>query len=260
MPDKIKVVVVGARGKMGETVCRAVLSDGDLELVGAVDTKDIGTIVPMSDGVVISPSLKELLAAGAAEVVVDFTRADAILGNAAIAAAAGAHLVIGATGLLSDEIDKLKEVAAQHGANILLAPNFALGAVIMMKISQKIAGYFDRAEIIELHHDQKHDAPSGTAILTAEMVAENLRPEPLDEVEKRPGARGAKVNEIPIHSVRLPGLVAHQEVIFGLLGQTLTIRHDSIDRSSFMPGVVMAIKRIKSQPGFTYGLDKLLDL
>lgn len=260
MPDKIKVVVLGARGKMGETVCRAVLADADLELVGAVDNTDIGTIVPMSDGVVISPSLAALVAAGPFDVVVDFTRADAILANAAAAAAAGAHLVIGATGLAADEIDKLKSVASEHSVNILLAPNFALGAVIMMKISQRIAGYFDRAEIIELHHDQKHDAPSGTAILTAEMVAENLRPEPLDEVEKRPGARGASVDNIPIHSIRLPGLVAHQEVLFGLQGQTLTIRHDSIDRSSFMPGVIMAIKQIKSQPGFTYGLDKLLDI
>ncbi len=130
----------------------------------------------------------------------------------------------------------------------------------MMKVAQKIARYFDRAEIIELHHDQKHDAPSGTAMLSAEMIGANLKAPPIEEVEKAPGARGAAVSGIPVHSVRLPGFVAHQEVIFGLQGQVLTIRHDSTDRSSFMPGVVMAIKAIARRPGFTFGLDKLIDI
>lgn len=245
---------------MGRAVCRAILADADLELTGAVDTNGAGAIVPMSEEVTIQPSFNDALGAGDVDVVVDFSRADSILSNTEAAAAAGAHLVIGATGLAATEIESLAELAERYSRNILLAPNFALGAVIMMKVSGKIAAYFDRAEIIELHHDQKHDAPSGTAILTAKMIAENLRAQPLDEIEKSPGARGANLDGIPVHSVRLPGLVAHQEVIFGLQGQTLTIRHDSIDRSSFMPGVIMAVKQISSRPGFTYGLDKLLDL
>lgn len=258
--DKIKVAVLGAEGKMGRQTCQAILAETDLELKGAVDTNNIGASVPMSEGVIINGSLDDLLATAEIDVVVDFTRADSTLKNAEAAATAGADVVIGATGLSSDEIGQLEKIADRHNRNILLAPNFALGAVIMMKIAQKIAPFFDRAEIIELHHDKKHDAPSGTAILTAEMIAENLRPEPLDEVEKLPGARGANMDGIPVHSVRLPGLVAHQEIIFGLQGQILTIKHDSIDRSSFMPGVVMAVKRIKTLAGFTYGLDKIIDI
>jgi len=260
MPDKLRVIVVGADGKMGRTVCRAVLADEELSLVGAVDMHGAGTPVPASDGLMISDFLQEVLASTDADVVVDFTKGDAVLDNAAASTAAGAHVVIGATGLSTEDLRRLQELALSSKRNILLAPNFALGAVIMMKLSQKIAGYFERAEIIELHHDQKHDAPSGTATLTAEMISENLNQEPLDEIENFPGARGATVKGVPVHSVRLPGLVAHQEVIFGLQGQILTIRHDSIDRSSFMPGVVMAIKEIGSRPGFTYGLDKLLEL
>lgn len=258
--DKINVIVLGADGKMGRAVCQAILADADIELAGAVDISGAGAIVPMSEELAISPSLNKVLGAVTADVVVDFTRADSILSNAEAATAAGAHMVIGATGLAATEIESLAKLAKKHGRNILLAPNFAIGAVIMMKVSGKIAAYFDRAEIIELHHDQKHDAPSGTAMLTAKMVAENLKAKPLDEIEKSPGARGANVDGIPVHSIRLPGLVAHQEVIFGLQGQILTIRHDSIDRSSFMPGVIMAVKQIGSRPGFTYGLDKLVDL
>lgn len=260
MSNKIKVVVVGAAGKMGQTTCDAVLADGELELAGAVDRDGLKVEWLESRGLRIRSDLAAVLSETNASVVVDFTRADAVAKNANVALEAGAHAVIGTTGLPQTEIDALAELTARTGKNILLAPNFALGAVMMMKMSAKIAKYFDRAEVVEYHHDQKHDAPSGTSILTAELIAENLRPAPLDEVEKFAGARGASVNGIPVHSVRAPGFVAHQEVIFGLQGQVLTIRHDSIDRSSFMPGVVMAIKEIGSRPGFTYGLDKLLEI
>ncbi len=260
MSDKLKVVVVGAAGKMGLTVCGAVIDDPELELVGAVDTR--GFKVEWLDvrGLKVRDDLEAVLAETGADVIVDFTKADAVMRHAQIALNAGAHAVIGTTGLSPIDVDALIALTDKTGKNILLAPNFALGAVIMMKVAQRIAKYFDRAEIVEYHHDQKHDAPSGTSILTAEMLAENMQAKPLDEVEKFQGARGATVKGIPVHSIRLPGLVAHQEIIMGLKGQILSIRHDSIDRSSFMPGVVMAIKEIGTRSGFTYGLDKLLDL
>ncbi len=260
MPDKLKVTVVGAAGKMGLTVCGAVIDDPDLELVGAVDAR--GFKVEWLDvrGLKIRDDLEAVLAETGADVIVDFTKADAVMRNAQIALNAGAHAVIGTTGLSPVDFDTLIALTGKTGKNILLAPNFALGAVIMMKVTQRIAKYFDRAEIVEYHHDQKHDAPSGTSILTAEMLAENMQAKPLDEVEKFQGARGATVKGIPVHSIRLPGLVAHQEVIMGLKGQVLSIRHDSIDRSSFMPGVIMAINEIGARTGFTYGLDKLLDI
>jgi 4-hydroxy-tetrahydrodipicolinate reductase len=257
--EMIKVLVVGAGGKMGEAVCAAVLADPELSLVGAVDKLAAGRRVNGAADLTIGADLDEGMTAGP-DVVVDFTTAEAVAANAEAAAKHGAHLVIGTTGLSATDIDGLIELTNKYGKNIILAPNFALGAVIMMKISERIAGYFDRAEIIEFHHDQKVDAPSGTALMTAEMMAGKIEARPLVETEKFAGARGARVRDVPIHSVRLPGLVAHQEVIFGLKGQTLTIRHDSIDRGSFMPGVVLAVKEIGSRPGFTHGLDKLLDL
>lgn len=258
-PNKIKVAVFGALGKMGQTVCQAVIEDEELVLVGAFDRKSEGQVVANSDNLKVVGAL-DGLKDSAPDVVVDFTIADAVLDNVEAAVSLGANAVIGTTGLSADQLSRLGELAKRHNRNIILAPNFALGAVIMMKVCQKIASYFDRVEIIEFHHDQKHDAPSGTAILTVEMIADKINPKALDEVEKYPGARGARVQDIPVHSVRLPGLVAHQEVLFGLKGQTLTIRHDSIDRSSFMPGVVLAIKAVGSQPGFTYGLDKIIDV
>ncbi len=260
MTKRIKVVVAGAAGKMGLTVCGAVLGDPGLELVGAVDTRDLSVDWLEARGLSIRADLESTVNETGADVVVDFTKAEAVMRNARVSLNAGAHAVIGTTGLATTDVDTLVSLTAKTGKNIIFAPNFALGAVIMMKIGQRIAKYFDRAEVVEYHHDEKHDAPSGTSILTAELIAENLQAPPLEEVEKYEGARGASVKGIPIHSVRLPGFVAHQEVIFGLKGQTLSLKHDSIDRSSFMPGVVMAIKAVSSRSGFTYGLDKLLDI
>ncbi len=211
-----RVAVAGAAGRMGETVCGAVEAAEDMELVGRADPT-LGT------------SLTDVL--GAAEVLVDFTVPDMAVENARQALAAGVHVVIGTTGFDLSELDALS------GANIFVAPNFAIGAVLMMRFAAEAAKYMARAEIIELHHDRKLDRPSGTAARTAELMG----------------------GEVPIHSVRLPGLVAHQEVILGDLGQTLSIRHDSIDRESFMPGVLLAIRRVGDlTESPVVGLERLL--
>lgn len=259
----IRVVVAGAAGRMGKEVCRAVVEDPTLELVGAADpavTPAARQEIEALAGVDVRPDVAGLLGEVAADVLVDFTQAHAVLGNARAAVDRGLDVVIGTTGLSPEEIDELSGIAEGSGKGIMLAPNFAIGAVAMMKLAERVAALFERVEIVELHHDQKADAPSGTAILTAELIGGRVKPKPLVEEEKVPHVRGGAVAGIPVHSVRLPGLVAHQEVIFGTRGQTLTIRHDSIDRTSFMPGVVLAIKEISKRPGLTYGLDKLLDI
>jgi 4-hydroxy-tetrahydrodipicolinate reductase len=220
----IRVAVSGAAGRMGQAVCETVEGAGDTELTGKADPT-LGT------------ELAEVL--GAADVVVDFTRPDTALANAEACLAAGVHVVVGTTGF---DLDALRAAAEASEANAFVAPNFAIGAVLLMEVAQKIAPHMPECEIVELHHDQKLDAPSGTAKRTAELIA----------------AAGGNVHE-PIHSVRLPGLVAHQEVVFGGQGQTLSLRHDSIDRHSFMPGVLLAVRKIAGLPDrFTIGLEKLL--
>src|SRR5262245_36884976 len=226
MADPIKVVVSGAAGRMGEAACGAVDGANDMELVGRAD--------PALDSEV-GGSL------GDAQVMVDFTTPEAAPENVRGAIEAGVHAVVGSTGFDLDELRKEVEGASGE-AKVFVAPNFAIGAVLMMEAAKLIAPHIPEAEIIELHHDQKKDAPSGTAKRTAELIEE----------------AGGNVHE-PIHSVRLPGLVAHQEVIFGGEGQTLTIRHDSIDRQSFMPGVLLAVRRVGGLPErFTVGLENLL--
>jgi 4-hydroxy-tetrahydrodipicolinate reductase len=216
----IRVAVAGAAGRMGETVCRAVEDAQDMELVARADPA-------------MEVSVAEALAAKP-DVLVDFTVPDTAVANAREALAAGVHVVIGTTGF---DIEQLRDLS---GANVFIAPNFAIGAVLMMQFAVQAAKHMARAEIIELHHDRKLDRPSGTAARTAELMA-------------------AELGEVPIHSVRLPGLVAHQEVILGDVGQTLTIRHDSIDRESFMPGVLLAIRRVGSlTESPVVGLENLL--
>jgi len=257
----IKVVVAGAAGRMGSETCAAILEDAEAVLVGVIDKPEyIAALPPIASEhtVAVGSSPTELLVGTHPQVLVDFTHAAAVVDTAVACGEHGVNMVIGTTGLGEAEIGRLKDITARSGINIVLAPNFALGAVLMMRFAQEAARFAERAEIIELHHDAKKDAPSGTAILTAEKITENLRAVELPAEEKLSGARGASLGAVHIHSVRLPGLVAHQEVIFGLPGQTLTIRHDSLDRRSFMPGVLLAVKKIGSLPGFTYGLDKLL--
>lgn len=220
----IKVGVSGAAGKMGEAVCAAVEAAGGTELTGRADPS-------------LGVELSEILAD--CDVVVDFTVPDTALANVEACLAAGVHVVVGTTGF---DLDAAKRAAEASQANCFVAPNFAIGAVLMMMVAQTIAPHMPECEVIELHHDRKLDAPSGTAKRTQELI----------------DAAGGNVHQ-PIHSVRLPGLVAHQEVIFGGEGQTLSIRHDSIDRSSFMPGVILAVSRVGELPdSFTVGLEKLL--
>jgi len=252
----IRVGVLGAGGRMGATVCEAVAADPELELVGAVDALSGGTT---AQGLPIGDDASALVAAGA-QVAVDFTTAEAARKNLPVLADAGIHAVVGTTGLGPDDLDALR--AAFTTSHCLVAPNFAIGAVLMMRFAEMAAPYFESAEVIELHHGAKVDAPSGTAILTAERMAKAsddwIDDPTTDEVVD--GARGGRAGPIPIHSVRLQGLIAHQEVMLGTMGQSLTIRHDSYDRSSFMPGVLLAVKKVAATDGLTVGLDNLLGL
>lgn len=253
----IKVLVNGALGRMGRTVCAAVNADSELELVGAVDIFD-GEV----DGMKVETNLDAALKKFSPDVMVDFTQPAVVFQNVMTALANRVSPVVGTTGLSDDAKEKIRQAAEKNQTPAFIAPNFALGAVLMMLLSKQAAKYFPDVEIIELHHDKKLDAPSGTAELTAKMIAEVRPPHRQghpDEVERLAHVRGADVDGIRIHSVRLPGYVAHQEVIFGGLGQTLTIRHDSTGRDSFMPGVVLACKKVRSLTGLTIGLDKLLD-
>jgi 4-hydroxy-tetrahydrodipicolinate reductase len=255
----VRVGVLGANGRMGRTVCAAVAADPDLELVAAVNTVAAGQQV---EGVTITNDLQALLDARAG-VAVDFTHPSAVLDNVLWCVANGVHVVVGTTGMTLDDHDRIAAAIVEHGSatNVVVAPNFAIGAVLMMHFAEQAARYLPAAEIIELHHDGKADAPSGTAWTTARRIAaaraESYRG---PEGESLQGSRGGDEDGVRIHSVRLPGLVAHQEVILGGAGQTLTIRHDSLDRASFMPGVVLAVKEIGARPGLTVGLDQLLGL
>ena len=262
----IKVLVNGAHGRMGLTVAAAVLNDPELELVGAVDAisaSDIGELLGRKTlNIPIETELDRALDTHQPDVMVDFTQPAVVFNNVMTALKHKVSPVVGTTGLSDDALDLIRAESLKQSTPTFIAPNFALGAVLMMKMAVEAAKYFPDVEIIELHHDKKLDAPSGTAALTAKMIngvrAEHRQGHP-DEVEKIDRVRGGEVGGIRIHSVRLPGYVAHQEVIFGGLGQTLTIRHDSINRESFMPGVVLACKRVRSLTGLTVGLDKLLD-
>lgn len=260
------VIVNGACGRMGQAVLKAVQKADGLELVGAVDIKggaDTGSLVGLpANGILVETDLEALLARKKPEVMVDFTRPDVVFGNVMTALAHKTSPVVGTTGLSDDQKAEIAKAAEENDTPAFIAPNFAIGAVLLMVMSRQAAKYMPDVEIIELHHDKKLDAPSGTAIQTAAMIAEVRKAHKQgnpDEFEKLEGARGADYEGMHIHSVRLPGYVAHQEVIFGGLGQTLTIRHDSMNRESFMPGVVLAAKKVRSLKGLTVGLDKLLD-
>jgi len=246
----IKVAVLGAKGRMGAEACKAITAAADLELVSQIDLGD---------------SL-DLLVSSGAQVVVDFTHPDAVMGNLEFAIKHGINVVVGTTGFDEAKLSQIKSwLAAQPKVGALIAPNFGLGAVLMMQFAAQASKYFESVEIIELHHPNKVDAPSGTASRTAEMITEarrsvNKEAMPDATATSLDGARGALVGEVPVHSVRLRGLVAHQEVILGDLGETLTIRHDSIDRTGFMPGVLLGVRKVVSHPGLTFGLEHFMDL
>jgi 4-hydroxy-tetrahydrodipicolinate reductase len=264
----MRVGVFGAGGRMGATVCRAVANDPDLELVAAVDPHHSGLDVRQVTGAdakgVQVEGHADALARADAQVAVDFTERAAAKANLAWCAEHRVHAVVGTTGFTAADLEEAGRLfPAGGGVNCFVAPNFAIGAVLMMRFAEMAAPYFESAEIIELHHDTKLDAPSGTAMLTAERMAaasDSWTPDPTTQ-EVVVGARGGRgPGGITMHSVRLRGLVAHQEVLLGTSGQSLTIRHDSYDRSSFMPGVILAIKSLADRPGLTVGLDVLLGL
>ena len=244
----IKVGVLGARGRMGVEVMKAVTEAADLELVAALDLGD---------------SLDQIKSSGA-QVVVDFTTPDSVMANLEFLISNGINAVVGTTGFDAGRISKLEKlIAVSPKVGVLIAPNFAIGAVLMMEFATKAAKYFESAEIIELHHPNKVDAPSGTASRTAELMSKarkeaGLSAMPDATTTSLDGARGATVGDVPVHSVRLRGLIAHQEVLLGGLGETLTIRHDSLDRAGFMPGVLLGVRKIITHPGLTFGLEKFM--
>ncbi|MFJ8685204.1 4-hydroxy-tetrahydrodipicolinate reductase [Micromonospora wenchangensis] len=243
----VRVGVLGARGRMGAEVCRAVDGADDLALVAAVDQGD------------------ELSAAASAEVVVDFTTPDVVMDNLRWCIDQGVHAVVGTTGFTGQRLEQVRGwLADRPDVGVVIAPNFGIGAVLMMQFAARAARHFESVEIIEQHHPRKLDAPSGTATHTARLVAQaraeaGLGPAPDATRDEVPGARGADIDGVRVHAVRATGLLAHQEVLFGTLGETLTIRHDSYDRVSFMPGVLLAVRAVRQRPGLTVGLDALLD-
>ena len=265
MSSKIKVLVVGASGKMGSEVVRTLVVQPDMVLVGAVDSShygaDIGELVLSSkNNVRVERDLQQALTECEPDVVVDFTRPEGLFGRIQTVLNAGIPPVVGTTGLSQAELVDLADLCQRQKIGALIAPNFAIGAILMMQFAQEASRFFRDVEIIEMHHPNKVDAPSGTAIKTAEMILESR--ESLNTgasgTESVQGVRGGDLGGIRIHSIRLTGLVAHQEVIFGGPGQTLTIRHDSLNRESFMPGVMLGIREVRQLPGLVYGLDQLI--
>ncbi|MEV4135247.1 4-hydroxy-tetrahydrodipicolinate reductase [Dactylosporangium sp. NPDC049742] len=245
MTSQIRVGVLGARGRMGTETCQAVSAASDLSLVASLDVGD--TLAPDFD------------------VLVDFTTPDAVMDTLRWCVSHGVHAVVGTSGFTTERLDEVRSLlASAPGVGIVIAPNFAVGAVLMMEFSARAARYFESVEVVEMHHPQKIDAPSGTALRTAQLIASarasaGLGPVPDATTEEMAGARGTDVEGVPVHSLRARGLVAHQEVLFGAAGETLTIRHDSFDRKSFMPGVLLAVRAVVARPGLTVGLGPLLD-
>lgn len=270
----IPVVVNGAAGKMGREVVKAVAQADDMTLLGAIDRssehigKDAGELAGLGEPleVPITDQLEPMLAFAAQErqpgVMVDFTHPTSVYDSIRSAIAYGVRPVVGTTGLSPAQIQDLAEFADKASTGCLMIPNFSIGMVLLQQAAIQACQYFDHVEIIELHHNQKADAPSGTAIQTAQMLAEmgkTYNRASVEETEKLPGARGSLAEEgIRIHSIRLPGLIAHQEVIFGAAGQVYTLRHDTSDRASFMPGVLLAIRKVLQLKSLVYGLEKIL--
>ncbi len=250
MTEPIRVGVLGARGRMGQQVCQAVDGADDLDLVAMVDAGD--WLFSVADA--------------GAQVLVDFTHPDVVMDNVRFAVDQGIHAVVGTTGVTAQRLDTIRTwLADTPELGVLVAPNFGIGAVLSMRFAQLAARYYESAEVIELHHPGKADAPSGTAVRTAELIAQaragaGLATVPDATTQALDGARGTDVDGIRVHSLRIAGMVAHQEIVFGTEGETLTIRHDSLSRSSFMPGVLLGVRSVAARPGLTVGLEPLLGL
>lgn len=263
MIKPIKVAVSGAGGRMGREVVKAVLSSGsESVLVGAADPKFAGQTIKecigLDSDVLITDSLDSMFGFVKPDVVVDFSLPSAVMDNIRIIMRNGAVPVVGTTGITPENVEEIRSMSKDLGIGAIIAPNFAIGAVLMMKISAEVAKYLPSVEIIELHHDKKLDSPSGTSIKTAEMIDASRNEHLPSQMGAEAPARGAVYSNVHIHSVRLPGFVAHQEVIFGGLGQSLTIRHDSYDRTSFMPGVMLAVKKAAGLKEVIYGLENII--
>lgn len=263
----IKVVVSGAAGKMGREIMHAVWKAEDADLVGAVDPFaegiDVGTLLEIGEiGIPVRSGLKGALDDLKPDVLVDFTTPESVYKNICTALERNVRPVVGTTGMSPSQLEDIREMASSRNIGCIIAPNFAIGAILMMKFATEACKYFPHVEIIEQHHDKKIDAPSGTAIKTAELINQcrgRFRQGQAVEIEKLVGVRGGKFGDgIRIHSVRLPGMVAHQEVIFGGLGQILTLRHDSISRESFVPGVLLAVRKVVELKDMVYGLENLI--
>jgi 4-hydroxy-tetrahydrodipicolinate reductase len=259
----VRVGVIGAAGRMGAEVCRAVHGADDLELVAAVDPHHAGASVRDVAGIDVDLEVAgelDALTGSGADVAVDFSVPSVVGDNVRWVLEHGIHAVVGATGMADDDLAACKELSASGEANVLIAPNFAIGAVLLMRFAREAAAHLPHVEIIESHHDAKVDAPSGTALRTAELIAEARREVPDAPLgdDRHPGARGADHADVRVHSVRLPGIVADQEVVFGGLGQTLTLSHRSLDRTSFMPGVLLACREVHGLHGCVVGLEHLL--
>ncbi|MET8679843.1 4-hydroxy-tetrahydrodipicolinate reductase [Streptomyces sp. NPDC004647] len=248
--DKLRVAVIGANGRIGSEAVRAVAAADDMELVAELSRGD---------------KLETLVEAGA-QVAVELTDPGSVMGNLDFCVRHGIHGVVGTTGWTEDRLRRLRErLEASPGTGVLIAPNFSIGAVLTMQFAQAAARFFESVEVVELHHPNKADAPSGTATRTAQLIAEARReagcaPQPDATTTELEGARGADVDGVPVHAVRLRGLLAHQEVLFGDAGETLTIRHDSLHHSCFMPGILLGVRRVVSTPGLTFGLEHFLEL
>lgn len=263
----IKVAITGAGGKMGREAVKMVTSTPHFKLVAGIDPQYGGKMISEIDGmpnaeVPMYADLHKALTEQECDVLIDLTNPKFGRKNMEIAFDFGVRPVVGTTGFSEQDVKELSQIAEEKGLGAVIAPNFAIGAVLMMKFSQMAAKYLPDVEIIEMHHDRKLDAPSGTAIKTAQLIAEVREPKQQgheDEKEDLPGAKGADFQGMRIHSVRLPGLVAHQEVIFGGIGQTLTIRHDSLDRTSFMPGIRLAVETVMKLDLLVYGLENIME-
>jgi 4-hydroxy-tetrahydrodipicolinate reductase len=258
----IRVVVQGARGKVGREVIRALCAAPDMQPVGAVELEVATDSLALPDGsgsIPLSSDLASILDRCRPDVIIDFSSAKAAMAAVRTAAKKGVNLVSGSTGLSPEELAEIDRLAKENNIGVVIAPNFALGAVLMMHLAQIAARYFDYAEIIELHHEKKLDAPSGTALKTARMMA-SAREKPFQPPAGRAESRGQTVEGIPVHSVRLPGILARQEVILGCAGQTLVITHDTTSRECYMPGVLLAARQVANHQGLVHGLDSLLDL
>lgn len=263
----IKVAITGAGGKMGQEAVRMVTSTPHFQLVAAIDTKNEGKLLSEIDGmpnvdVLMYVDLHKALTEQEVDVLIDLTNPTFGRKHMEIAFEHGVRPVVGTTGFTEQDVAELSQIAQERGLGAVIAPNFAIGAILMMKFSQMAAKFLPDVEIIEMHHDKKLDAPSGTAVKTAQMIAEVRAPKQQgnpEEKEELVGAKGADFQGMRIHSVRLPGLVAHQEVIFGGVGQTLTIRHDSIDRTSFMPGIRLAVETVMKLDLLVYGLENIIE-